>query len=117
MLENVLEQFGISGEPKQFGDGHINTTYRIGNSYVVQKLNTDVFTNPAGVMDNAFKVTEYIKNKLISMGEDPSRQTIEFLRTKNGESALLTLSWPPPHPGSDPQGARSARKSRRRTEL
>lgn len=86
MLENVLEQFGISGEPKQFGDGHINTTYRIGNSYVVQKLNTNVFTNPAGVMDNACKVTEYIKNKLISMGEDPSRQTIEFLRTKNGES-------------------------------
>ena len=44
MLENILEQFGITGTPEPLGEGHINSTFRVGG-YVVQRINTDVFTN------------------------------------------------------------------------
>ena len=83
MLENILEQFGITGTPEPLGEGHINSTFRAGG-YVVQRINTDVFTNPRGVMDNVCAVTEYITKKLTERGEDPSRQTLHFLRTKDG---------------------------------
>lgn len=86
MLEKVMKSFGITGEPKIFGDGHINTTYRIGSDYVLQKLNTDVFAYPHEVMDNLFAVTEHIRRKAAENGENPARKTIEFLRTKDGAS-------------------------------
>lgn len=37
-----------------FGDGHINTTYNIDGKYIVQKINTDVFTNPVVLWTTAF---------------------------------------------------------------
>ena len=86
MLENILKQFGIEGTPETFGEGHINSTYRIGKEYVLQKLNTDVFLNPHGVMDNIFLVTEHIRKRLEERGENPARQTLEFLRTVDGKS-------------------------------
>ncbi len=85
MFENVLKAFGIEGTAKIFGDGHINTTYSVDGKYVVQKINTSVFPNVAGVMKNCFLVTEFIRNKLASMGIDGSRKTIEFLRTVDGK--------------------------------
>lgn len=85
MLNEILNAFGISGTPEVFGDGHINTTYRIGSEYVVQKINTSVFKNPEGVMRNCFLVTEYIREKLAEKGESTSRKTIEFLRTTDGK--------------------------------
>ncbi len=85
MLETVLKAFGLSETPKPLGDGHINSTYRVGN-VVLQRLNTDVFTNPGGVMDNVCLVTEYITKKLSENGEDASRQTLHFLRTLDGKS-------------------------------
>lgn len=86
MLENILNSFGIKGNLDTFGDGHINTTYNIDDKYIVQKINTDVFSNPVGVMDNCFLVTEHIRRKLAEAGENPDRQTIEFIRTNDGKS-------------------------------
>lgn len=84
MLENILTAFGIDGQPEVFGDGHINTTYSVDGKYVIQKLNTSVFTNPAGVMSNCFLVTEHIRRKLSENGENADRRTIEFIRTTDG---------------------------------
>lgn len=85
MNENILKAFGIEGTATKFGDGHINVTYSVDGKYVVQKINTSVFPNVAGVMKNCFLVTEFIRNKLASMGIDGSRKTIEFLRTLDGK--------------------------------
>ncbi len=84
MFEKVLKEFGITGKPELFGDGHINTTYKIGDEYILQKINKDVFTNVDGVMKNIFLVTDHIRKKLIESGEDFSRQTIQYLHTKDG---------------------------------
>ena len=89
MIKDALDNFGISGEPVNYGDGHINSTYNVDDNYIVQKLNTEVFTNPEGVMDNAFLVTEHIRKKLVSLGKNPDRKTIEFIRTKSGEKLYM----------------------------
>lgn len=85
MLEKVLKAFNIQGTPECFGDGHINTTYNLDNKYVIQKLNTEVFPNPGGVMDNCWAVTNHIKAKLAAEGVDSDRQTLEFISTVDGK--------------------------------
>ena len=71
MLEDALYAFGFGNQcsyVQPFGAGHINETYAVymqneaGEeelSYVMQRINNDVFKNPREVMDNIFGVTEY----------------------------------------------------------
>lgn len=52
--------------------GNINTTYRLDyrqedgstKSYILQKVNTYVFTNPVEIMNNIRKVTEHLRSKV-----------------------------------------------------
>ena len=85
MLEKVLKAFNIQGTPERFGDGHINITYNLDNKYVIQRLNTEVFPNPGGVMDNCWAVTNHIRKKLAAEGIDSDRQTLEFISTVDGK--------------------------------
>ncbi len=56
---------------QEYGDGNINKTFLVAidsldkTSYILQKINTQVFTNPELVMDNICLVAEHIKNKLL----------------------------------------------------
>ena len=86
-VTEILAQFGIDLPAKPFGNGHINTTYRVGDppQYILQKINTDVFRDPATLMENLVAVTGYLREKIASEGEDPSRRTLTFLPAKNGE--------------------------------
>lgn len=40
--------------------------------------------NPAGVMENIFGVTEYLRNVVREEGGDPDRETLSCIKTKNG---------------------------------
>ena len=84
-MENVLKSFNLSGKPERFGDGHINITYNLNDEYIIQRINTEVFPNPAGVMKNCWAVTTYIREKLVADGMDTDRQTIEFVKTVDGK--------------------------------
>ena len=84
MLHEILAEYGIIGNPRPYGDGHINSTYRIGDEYILQRINTAVFPRPDEVMANSFAVTGYIRRNLALAGIDPSRKTLEFLRTTDG---------------------------------
>ena len=84
-MENVLKSYNLSGKPERFGDGHINITYNLNNEYVIQRINTEVFPNPAGVMDNCWAVTNHIRNKLAAEGKSTERQTLEFVPTVDGK--------------------------------
>lgn len=62
-------KFRIQGTPtryENYGHGHINQTYKVttdqGTSYVLQHINKYVFTNPPQLMDNASRVTNYIRS-------------------------------------------------------
>ena len=60
-----LEGEAVSAQP--FGNGHINSTYCVttdcGAQYVLQKINTDIFKDPEGLMANAVGVTEHIRSR------------------------------------------------------
>ncbi len=91
-LKNVINSFAFDGEAvkaEPFGSGHINDTNLVttakGTQYILQKMNTNVFSNPQGLMENVFKVTEFLKKKILEAGGDPNRETLTFIQTKNGD--------------------------------
>lgn len=94
-INSVCRAFGIDGdfiESKVFTDGHINSTYlavfRIGEEikkYLVQNINTVVFKNQQALMDNIINVTSFLRNKIEKNGGDPARETLHFLKAKDGK--------------------------------
>ncbi|MBM6949428.1 phosphotransferase [Mordavella massiliensis] len=96
-LEDAIYAFGLGNRcsyVKPFGAGHINATYAVYTpggeedelSYVLQRVNSNVFRDPAGVMDNIFGVTEYLRNVIRREGGDPDRETLSYIKTKSGSN-------------------------------
>lgn len=94
-LEDALYAFGFGTQcsyVKPFGEGHINETYAVympteaGEefAYILQRVNNNVFKDPAGVMENIFGVTEYLRNVIREEGGDPDRETLSCIKTKDG---------------------------------
>ena len=91
-LQAVLDSFAFDGavlSAESFGSGHINDTFLVTTEsncrYVLQRINTYVFTDPQKLMENVFGVTEYLKKQIRSQGGDPNRETLTFIRTKDGK--------------------------------
>jgi len=66
----IAKNFRICGDLihcEPFGHGHINSTYKLTTdancSYVLQGINRYVFTNPPQLMENASRVTNFIRSK------------------------------------------------------
>jgi hypothetical protein len=78
---------------KKIDIGHINQTYFITdkktdntkNKYVLQKINTKIFTQPEELVNSIVKVTQHIRNKLIEMGGDVDRGTINLLKSSQDQ--------------------------------
>ena len=89
-FKEILEQFQINGDVlsvKQFGLGHINETYLITTTkdkYILQSLNTNVFKDYVGVMDNIAKVTTYLKGI-----ENASENQLYLIKTKDNANYLI----------------------------
>ena len=86
-MEKAVYAFCLNGEPvrcEPFGHGHINSTFKIdtdqGAEYVLQRINTYVFKNPVGLMNNAGAITDYIRARV----DDP-RLALHFLTTRDGK--------------------------------
>ena len=92
---SIMVHFGItdpivSAEP--FGSGHINDTIHVvtagsgkEHSYVLQRLNTNVFPDPDILMNNAVQVTQYLAKIVEEKGGDVSRETVHFYPADNGK--------------------------------
>lgn len=97
-LEDAVYAFGFGPQcsyVKPFGEGHINETYAVympGENgvdeplYVLQRVNTNVFKNPAQVMENIFAVTEYLRSFIRREGGDADRETLSYIKTKSGDN-------------------------------
>lgn len=80
-------------EIEKNNSGNINQTYIITTHddngtkrmYTLQKVNTYVFSEPAKVMDNIAKVTDYLCNKYTQMYGSADRRCLRVVRTKAGE--------------------------------
>lgn len=82
------EEF-VSCEP--LGNGHINSTFLVKtdrNSYTLQKINTNIFKNVDGLMNNVQAVTHHIRDKAREQGIDPTRATLHYMLTPNEKRYL-----------------------------
>ena len=80
---------GSVSEPVPYGEGHINQTYAItvtseqgAKRYILQKINTNTFKDPAGLMENVCGVTDFLREKAKQRGADPARATLHVVPTK-----------------------------------
>ena len=87
----VCDRFAFGGavtDLKVCGNGHINSTYIVtvesGKRYILQILNTAIFKDPTGVMNNIVAVTDHIRKGLAEAGEDTERGTMKVILTKDG---------------------------------
>lgn len=90
-LNFIMKQFLLDSEINPYGDGHINHTYlTTSRQYILQKINTNIFTNPHGLMENIYNVTEHLRKKIIAAGGDPDRETLTIIPTLKGDSYYRT---------------------------
>ncbi len=91
----------LEGEPQEcvpFGNGHINDTFRVicradgvggkTHSYILQKINREVFTDPEALMENVCAVTDWLKSKIRENGGDVERETLNLIPTRDGRMYL-----------------------------
>ena len=93
--KSVREQFRLDAPVvscERYGCGHINETYVFScqtadaqnTRYILQKINTAVFRDPIGLMENICRVTSFLRTKIAARGGDPNRETLTVLPTRAG---------------------------------
>ena len=91
-ITQAFSAFGREGEivsVEQITAGLINATYLVtasnGEKYILQKINTFVFKNPAELMENIVGVTKHLAEKITLGGGDAKRETLSFIACKSGK--------------------------------
>ena len=99
-VQTIFEQFKVDGEficAIPYGSGHINDTKLvttreesgIEHQYVLQRINKNVFKNPAQLMENYVSVTSFIREKIENAGGDALREVINVIPGKDGQSFVI----------------------------
>ena len=73
---------------EQIKSGHINDTYHIRmkeKDYILQKINSEVFKSPYGMMHNVTEVSKYLTKKICYEGGNPSFHALQFIDNKYGQ--------------------------------
>ncbi len=94
-LKDVAAKFDAAGElisGAPYGSGHINDTYLVElhtrserTSYILQRINHNVFKDPPGLMENILRVTSHIRRKLAAIpGSDPDRESLTVIPARDG---------------------------------
>ena len=97
MAEEVAEQFAFEGmivSCLPYGNGHINDTFKVGckteagkkKDYILQKINTSIFTKPEELMENVAGVTAFLRKRILERGGNSERETLNIIDTKSGNS-------------------------------
>ena len=87
-MEKILQAFTFEGKTvssEKYGSGHINSTFLVvtdtGRRYILQKINNNIFSDVAGLMNNITLVTEHLKKKL-----EAPRRVLTVIPTVEGKS-------------------------------
>ena len=90
-IQQILSNYDLGGpiiSCEEFGNGHINWTYRIetaaGDQFVLQRINTYVFRDPVGLQRNIELLTDFMRQK-----EDDPRKVLEFVKSKDGKTYVV----------------------------
>ncbi len=87
----IFEGSFLSAHP--FGNGHIHDTYAATfetkpgqtHRYILQKMNTHIFTRPVQVMENIQKITSHLRRVIEATGGDPQRETLTLIPAQDGK--------------------------------
>ena len=95
-FNKIISNFKVEGKLvscERYGEGHINETYLAvmdvdGKplNYIVQKINSKLFTQVDKLMNNIKLVTEFNRSKIIANGGNPDRESLTLVYTVNGDS-------------------------------
>ena len=95
-FEKIISKFDVEGtliSCERYGEGHINSTYLAvvenngeQKNYIVQKINSKLFTNVEALMNNIKLVTEFNREKIIKAGGNPDRESLSLVYTKDGKA-------------------------------
>lgn len=95
-IEEAIQAFDFQGSNKsyeRYGSGHINDTFLVINEegesscrYILQRMNHEIFKDPVSLMKNVEGVTGFLRKKIIANGGDPSRETLNLVRTRADSS-------------------------------
>lgn len=94
-MEEVIQHFqyeGVFQSGNAYGSGHINDTFLLifdkedgsVKRYILQRMNHEIFKNPVELMENIVNVTSFLRKKIIQMGGDPERETLNVIPTSEG---------------------------------
>ena len=80
--------------PHHYGEGHINDTFVVWRAnhtkrFILQRINTDTFTDPAGLMENICGVTQHLRAKIQAEGGDPGRECLNVIPTLSGAAYYI----------------------------
>ena len=91
-MERIYQHFVLEGNPvycQPYGNGHINDTYLLltdmPHAYILQRLNTHVFKDVPGLMDNIIAVTNHLRR----LDPDP-RHVLTLVPTVDNQPYLTT---------------------------
>ena len=81
-------------DARHYGEGHINDTFVVwredhSKRFILQRINTDTFTDPVGLMENICGVTRHLRKKILAAGGDPARETLNVIPTLSGAACHL----------------------------
>ncbi len=96
MIEQIIKNFNIDGkivEVSENNSGNINSTYVVtielsnkkSKKYLVQKINTNVFSEPYKLMKNIEDITDYLEVQMQKEG-DTAHKVLKVIKTKSGKS-------------------------------
>ena len=78
LLQSAANAFDFGGpvlcDAHHYGEGHINDTFVVwredhSKRFILQRINTDTFTNPVGLMENVCGVTRHLRAKILAEGD------------------------------------------------
>lgn len=86
-LNLILRHFQTEATVAPYGNGHINDTYCADSAkYILQRINTKIFTDIDGLMENIENVTAFLRKKVVAAGGDPERETLSVVKTTDGKN-------------------------------
>lgn len=100
-LEEALTGFDFGGQVAgalRYGKGHINDTFAVytqqpngsARRFILQRVNTHVFKNPAQLMENIVGITRHLRQRIAENGGDPNRETLTVLPARTGGALYTT---------------------------
>ena len=96
-LQEVIDAFDF-GAPvvgaMRYGHGHINDTFCVHTQpeddcckcFILQRMSAVAFKHPEQLMANIIGITQYLGEQILHAGGDRSREAMEVIPTRSGES-------------------------------